>query len=326
MKKAKIYKIGGIAIKTIIIILAFAFIVRSLFFKENVEANYLFFSELHLGLFHYSLLALCVCLMFVNWGLEIHKWRYLLKGVENVSFWNAFTGVFTGITVSTFTPNRTGEYAGRVFVLKPENRWQGVILTVVGSISQLVSTTTIGFVSFIFFLPHYSGWTYAYWPVYLLCALAVAVVLLFYFKISLIYFLLEKIKIFRKTLKYAAVLKTLKWQTLSKVLLMSVARHIVFSSQFFLLLLIFGLSISFFESLMLSSVVFLFITIIPTIALTEMGIRGAVSIFIFAAFFNACQTNIELIVLSASFFLWIINLVIPALTGVFLVTRLKFFK
>ena len=55
-------------------------------------------------------------MMFLNWLVEALKWRYMISKIENISIMTAYRAVLTGITVSTFTPNRIGEYGGRVFV------------------------------------------------------------------------------------------------------------------------------------------------------------------------------------------------------------------
>ena len=141
ISKTKINKIYGLIIKSTIIILAFWFIYRRLFVKENIETTVLSFkNDFHQITFIKSLVFI-VFLMLVNWSLETFKWKYLIRKIENVSFIKSFVAVFSGITVSTFTPNRVGEYAGRVFILEKANRWEAVLITILGSLSQLLITT-----------------------------------------------------------------------------------------------------------------------------------------------------------------------------------------
>ena len=72
---------------------------------------------------------------------------------------------------------------------------------------------------------------------------------------------------------------------------------------------------------MMSSLTFLAMSIIPTIALTELGVRGSVAVYFFGFI-----TSMHLAVVLASFSLWAINLVIPALIGLLFVYQLKFFR
>jgi hypothetical protein len=71
----------------------------------------------------------------------------------------------------------------------------------------------------------------------------------------------------------------------------------------------------------MSALTFLSMSVIPTIALTEIGVRGSVAIY----FFGFLSENV-IGIMTAAFTLWIINLVIPALIGTLFVYQLKFFR
>ena len=76
-----------------------------------------------------------VFLMFVNWLFEAIKWKYMIAKIENISILRSLQAVFSGITVSTFTPNRIGEYGGRVFCLEKGYRIKAVFITILCSMS-----------------------------------------------------------------------------------------------------------------------------------------------------------------------------------------------
>ncbi len=105
---------------------------------------------------HYTTLALIVLMMFLNWFLEALKWRFLISKVEQISIIRSVRAIFSGITVSAFTPNRVGEYGGRVFCLEKADRIQAVLITVIGSMAQLVTTIFFGCIGLLF-LPKYSS-------------------------------------------------------------------------------------------------------------------------------------------------------------------------
>ena len=70
-------------------------------------------------------------------------------------------------------------------------------------------------------------------------------------------------------------------------------------------------------------------TMIPTIAITELGIRGSVALFLIGIYFGNpldMPDHINLGIVAASTALWIINLALPALTGTIFVFNLKFFR
>ena len=93
---------------------------------------------------HYGVLVVIVLMMFLNWFLEALKWQFLISKIEKISIKRSIRAIFSGITVSSFTPNRIGEYGGRVFCLEKADRIQAVLITVIGSRAQLVTTIIFG--------------------------------------------------------------------------------------------------------------------------------------------------------------------------------------
>jgi uncharacterized membrane protein YbhN (UPF0104 family) len=78
-------------------------------------------------------------------------------------------------------------------------------------------------------------------------------------------------------------------------------------------------SVSFPLMMGLSALSFFLITIIPSIALGELGVRGGVNIAVFG--FGGWMSSDVLMV---TFALWFVNLVIPALLGACSILFLKF--
>ena len=68
--------------------------------------------------------------MPVNWGLEARKWQLALRPVGGIAYRNAFKAVFTGAAVASFTPNRMGEYLGRILYIREGHRTQAIALTI----------------------------------------------------------------------------------------------------------------------------------------------------------------------------------------------------
>ena len=72
------------------------------------------------------MLASVFVLMVVNWTVEAAKWRIQLDGTEKFSIIQSLQSVLTGVAVSVITPNRIGEYVGRILYLKNVNKLQGI--------------------------------------------------------------------------------------------------------------------------------------------------------------------------------------------------------
>ena len=277
---------------------------------------------------HYSILIVIVLMMFLNWFLEALKWQFLIKKIEEISFSRSVRAVFSGITVSAFTPNRVGEYGGRVFCLEKADRIQAVFITIIGSMAQLITTIFFGSIGILLLpslMPEFteilSLMEYSY-PILVFVFLLLNLLLIFiYLNTSVLSLLLSRIKFLNKYKKYNSVFSFYSAEELAKVLLFSVARYAVFTTQFFILLHVFGVVINYTDALVLIMTMLFVISVIPTIAITEIGVRGSVALFLF----GLISSN-TVGILSATFVMWIINLLLPALIGTAFIFTLKFFR
>src|SRR4051812_2206215 len=57
-------------------------------------------------------------LMLLNWSLEALKWEIIVNQLQTIGFLKSLRAIFAGISVSIFTPNRIGEFGGRIFFLE----------------------------------------------------------------------------------------------------------------------------------------------------------------------------------------------------------------
>ncbi|MEI6123683.1 MAG: lysylphosphatidylglycerol synthase transmembrane domain-containing protein [Bacteroidota bacterium] len=336
MNKANIVKTSNILIKILIIILSFGFIYYQLFIKYS---SHFFVNSFKSLLSHPNasiVLLIVIFMMIFNWSIETLKWQYLIKKIERVSFFRAFSAVLAGLTVSSFTPNRTGEYFGRVFILNKANRWEGTFITFVGSISQLLVTLIVGSFSLLFCVvsknPAIQINTHlVYVSLPLISFLVAALFSILYFEISWLKMILHKIipkryELFRSHLE---IFSYYSYKNLLITLSYSFARYLVFSFQFYLLFRICNVPLPFFDGILIISCVFLIMTAIPTIALSELGVRGSVCIFLMENYFSANAVNLSNIssnAFIASGMIWFINLIIPAIIGGAFVLKLKFFR
>ena len=260
-----------------------------------------------------------ILMMFLNWLVEALKWRYMISKIENISIMTAYRAVFTGITVSTFTPNRIGEYGGRVFCLEKGDRIKAVFITVLCSMSQLLVTILYGSISlFILFDEILIDKTFLSVSLLILLNLFL---LFSYFNISHIVNFLGKFKLIKSFKKYLEVLVMYNYKDLIIAFIYSNTRYFIFSLQFIILLHVFGINISFMDAILSVMLIFFFITITPTITIAEIGVRGSVAIFVLGLF-----SSNDIAILSSTTLLWLINLIIPAIIGSFFVFSLKFFR
>ena len=334
--RTKIGKTYNLIIQLAILVLTYGFIYDQVFDKKKLPW---IIQEIGADLSNSDviwLMSLVIFLMFVNWAIESIKWRYLMVKIEKIGFWRSYQAVLTGVTISSFTPNRIGEYFGRVFILNTASRIEAILITILGSMSQLLITIFTGSLALLAFMPlfltHY--WSYNNYFFYVIGTVVIgfnALLLGFYLNVSFLATLKEQIlrnglKRIRKFFKIFAFYNN---RELLTFLGYSLLRYIVFSTQFFLLLRMFAVPIPYLDALILISLIYFVMAVIPTIALTELGIRGSVALYFFGIYFSEQQLMSEAIsfgVLAASILLWAINLGIPALVGSIFVFRLKFFR
>ncbi|MEO6499913.1 MAG: lysylphosphatidylglycerol synthase domain-containing protein, partial [Mucilaginibacter sp.] len=79
-------------------------------------------------------------LMLINWFLEALKWQYVTRKLIEITRWEAIESVFCGLTWAIITPNRVGEYGGRIMFLPNRKRIHGLFAMIVGGLGQNLVT------------------------------------------------------------------------------------------------------------------------------------------------------------------------------------------
>src|SRR5690606_7784400 len=168
------------------------------------------------------LVLLAAALIPVNWGFEAWKWWYLAQKIEKVSFLRAFRSVMVGLTLGFITPNRVGDYAGRILELRSKKRFHAIGAIFLGRFAQLVITVLAGNLG-----GYYLFWHF-YWPDFPLAKVSVGLFLLaanmlcllLFFRATLILALLGSFKPARRFLPYVRVLARYNFRELLNTLLL----------------------------------------------------------------------------------------------------------
>ncbi|MCO5936816.1 flippase-like domain-containing protein [Mucilaginibacter sp. RB4R14] len=266
-------------------------------------------------------LSAVVLLMAVNWFLESLKWQYLAKKLTNISIWVAIEAVFCGLTWAVFTPNRIGEYGGRVMFLPNRKRIHGVFAMAVGAFAQNVITNLVGITASLWFIYYFLDvnlWLYLLLLV--LSTVFLSLFLVFYFNIKWLVDLLDKIGFLKKYHRFFEIMGRYNTNELLTVIGYSLARFFVFSFQYYLIIHLLLPDIPFVE-MMLTVFVFLFIqSAIPSHDLLDIGVRSFTAMHLFLYI-----TNQQIAIIAAVSCIWLINLIIPAIIGSLFVFKMKFF-
>ncbi|WP_460764376.1 lysylphosphatidylglycerol synthase domain-containing protein [Niabella terrae] len=268
-------------------------------------------------------LVAVVALMVLNLGLEAYKWKIAVGHIQKIRFPTAFKAVLSGLSFSISTPNRVGEYLGRVLYMKEGNRIKAVALTILGSMSQLIVTVFMGLLALFFLKPELvnSGMISPVWvrAAFFATAIGLVIMLLFYFKLSWLVKVVDKLPQMKRLSWTIEALEQVNATLLVRFLSLSVTRFLVFTLQYYILFRFFGVEIGFVQAWSGISVMFLALAVIPTIALfTDLGLKNEISIKVIGLF-SSNHLGIGL----TSLTIWLVNLVIPALIGSLLILSIK---
>jgi hypothetical protein len=239
-------------------------------------------------------------LMPFNWFFETAKWKILLKSERiNIPFFAALKSVLSGVMMGFYTPARIGEIPGRILFLDNINKENIITPSIVSSIINSLITFVLGLFSSIIYLIYYPlPFDNTNWLWYLLVFPIIG--LLFY--------------VFKNQLKkYSSHLKNLKFHPeYLNAFLLGLVRYFIFTIQFYIAFLICGVDISFFQSIIIIPIIFLFISFFPGFLLVQLGVRTSAAVFFVSSFDN----NYNAIIL-ASLMVWSFNILLPSIFALF---------
>jgi uncharacterized membrane protein YbhN (UPF0104 family) len=256
-------------------------------------------------------------LIFINWACEAKKWQVLANQFNPLKFLDAYQSVLVGLTLGFISPANLGDFAGRIIHLKNNNRKQGIGSILLGNGIQFYVTLIFGI--------------FAYLIIYgidfpknhqIIFGMLVFCLFLGIF----IFFIRGKIELFFNKIKLVAQFK-IYWKPLTdfdnsiflKVFIWSILRFLIIAWQFVIVLQIFEINIITIDLWAVSSLVFLFKTIIPQVNfLSDLGVRELSALY----FFSLYSVNLSSVI-SATFLLWLINILLPVLVGGILFLMIK---
>lgn len=313
-------KILSYSIKAIIIVLAAVFIYQKLVDNKNLKNFLDIITKLDKWAV-WNIIGVVFLLMLVNWFIESLKWQYLIRNVEKISLFKAIESVFCGLTWAVFTPNRIGEFGGRVFFLSPRKRILGVVAMGVGQISQMVITNVLGSLALLWFVDRFLSLDF-----WLFIALTFLVVifcfffLLFYFNIHWLEGLMNNIKFLKKYNKFFSVLSQYHQKELLRIILLGLSRFSIFTSQYLIIIHFLIPDVSLIDTVLIVFIFFFVQSFIPSLDLLDVGVRSLT-----ATYFFGFITHQDIAIMSSIALIWLVNLIIPAILGSFFVFKLKFF-
>lgn len=262
---------------------------------------------------HLGLIFVSIALVVFNWGIELVKWMIITKPFRGDN--NSITlakSMFAGISTGIITPNRIGNFLGRILYFSGKSRILAALGTLYTNLSQFIATLLFGTLG-IYYLGAQLLDPNQLYLIQVALYVALCISLLIYFGFAFAPQLFSKF--YRKHQNTTELLHAQLSKKSALLLLLSLLRYLVFVTQFGFLLLAFGVSYS--EELIAALYLHFVITsLTPSLIFGKLVIRETVALLLLGVFVG----NPAVIIL-ASLSLWVINLGVPALIGLFFLSQ-----
>jgi len=260
-------------------------------------------------------LLIAILMLPLNILLETFKWKLLIEQFqENFTFKEALRSMLCGSFFGFISPNRVGEFLGRLRCIEKENRSRSLTAGYWGGLAQFIVTFGIGV--------YMGGRSIMNHMKHLdlsrsLDVYTVPIAFGIIFMASIVYFNLKKVLQFvskfpflkQLTNKYPLEYDIPK-RKLLQILFITLLRYLVYVTQYVFILYFFGVDLSF--GVLFSSVSTMLIvhTLVPSVPFIDLGVKGTTLSIILINI-----TNNELGVFLSVLSIWIINIIIPAIVG-----------
>ncbi len=294
-----------VLIKLSIVVGAFYFIYKKLVENDNLDFSTFLQFLTENNVFSIKNLIFLLLLTFLNWFLEILKWKVLVNSIKNISIKNAMEQSLGALTASLFTPNRIGEYGAKAIYYSFEKRKPILLLNLIGNTMQMLVTISFGIIGLSILNSKYDL-NIDYFKAFRFLIIVVIIILFTFLglkqsKLKIRGFSIEKLKNFYRSIST---------KTKALGILLSMMRYLVFSFQFYCFLRFFGISVSYFNAMVVISSMYFLASIVPSIFIFDVVIKSSVAVYLFSIVGVNEFTTLSIVTL-----MWLFNFVLPSLFG-----------
>lgn len=288
-------------IKILIIGGAYYIISSKLLHDDNFNSILWTESILSNGYLGFFFIFILILFTFFNWNLEILKWKSLVKTIKRLSVLESAKQSLASLTASLITPNRIGEYGAKAIYFNKNDRPKVLLLNFLSNANQMLVTIIFGTIGILVLREQYSLSLFPSGILWIIMGILAMVLLLGF---------LYRNRFHKNLKKLISQAVKIPVQTHQKAFLYSMARYLVFSHQFYFLLVFFGIDPGYTTSMSLIFSMYLISSVIPGFVLFDWLVKGSVAVSLFGLFGVD-----EMIILSITTAMWILNFAIPASIG-----------
>ena len=262
------------------------------------------FKKIQLSQPLYFIVALI--LIIFNIAFEYLKWNLIVNKVKGVTSTTIrISSFFAGTATAFITPNLLGNFIGRIYYFERKYRGKIITHTLLSNGAQFISSMIGGIISILIVGN----------KVKMIQSFPSLLFIFFLLVLLLIYFVFDKI--FKSHKKLNRISLTLQNTTLlrTKFILLSLARHLVFTSQYVCVLVSFGVNFDT-EIYLYIFQIFFWSTLIPSIWIGKLFIRESVALYLLSTIISSGA-----IIICSAFLVWCLNQVFPALVSLIFIRK-----
>ncbi|MEP0265075.1 hypothetical protein [Dokdonia sp.] len=262
------------------------------------------FKSYNISLSSYINIAILLLLSILNWIFEILKWKTLSSHCDLITLKESTKQVLKAHVMSLITPAKIGEYGAKALFFPPHQRKHILFLNLLGNLYQMVATTLFGIIGIgigiAFLFPTYVGY---YFTITTVCIIVLWLLQKMFQKISwkIKGYSWQRIKAFTKTIH--TLIKR-------KAFIYSFVRYFLFAHQFYFLLLLFDVEISYLLGMSLIATMYFVSSLVPMLQLFDVVIKTGVAV----ALFSWVEVP-ELTMVTITALMWFFNVALPILPG-----------
>jgi hypothetical protein len=288
-------------IKILIVVAAFYFIYNELANNDKLDwAKFLIVFKKNQSVFG---IIFILSFSFLNRYFEILKWQNLAKIIIPISFLESTKQVLAALTLGVFTPVGVGEYAGKALYFDKSETAEIIFLNLICNGVQMVATAFFGVLGML-----YLG--YYFWS---LGIIIISIVLILFF----IFTKNKKIKGY--TIQdFILKINNIPKKIHQKNIVLGFARYLVFTHQYYFLLLAFDVNLNYFMLFSTITMVYFLASVVPSFQFLDFALKGSLAIY----FFKLLGIN-EWIIVFITSLMWFLNVAIPVAIGSFFVLNFK---
>lgn len=295
------------AVKVLIVCAAFYFIYQQL--SDNPQLDWQQFVVLFKKNYSISGVLFLLLLSFLNRFFEILKWQNLVSSFRNISLSQATAQVLGALTAGIFTPNGLGEYAGKALFYEKAKAKKIVFLNLVCNGIQMLLTVVFGILGLLYFNTQYP----------IITSQAVAIVIGLCLFLFLGSFFLKKFTVKGYSIeKLTRKINEIPKPVHQKNVVLGWCRYLVFSHQYYFLLLAFQVQLPYFLVMSAVTSVYFLASSLPSFQFLDFAVKGSVAVY----FFGFLGVN-QWIVIFITTLMWLLNVVIPVVIGSYYVLNFK---